>query len=250
MYYPKNKNSDQHVDKVQRVQESSGLCFIPVASVRTSRGDMICLRVVTFQQSWLFTSFYFWLAVGPSPHPVFIIQLQWHVLHQTWHREQWKEINVSCTHSSSLNTRQLIKNCWTGSMLLSPAWRLVWTLGSSITSSVVKMRLTLFWIFSFKSKCVSAFAQVDLWSLTPNGSITDQLSLWSSPTGDLPQHLQVMINILRSEDRIKLVRDDISIHQNKHMHALTHTGQWLTIWHSKTLQNAFYCVLKTLICSL
>lgn len=25
--------------------------------------------------------------------------------------------------------------------------------------------------------------------------------------GDLPQHLQVMINILRSEDRIKLVRD-------------------------------------------
>lgn len=76
MYYPKNKNSDQHVDKVQRVQESSGLCFIPVASVGTSRGDMICLRVVTFQQSWLFTSFYFWLAVGPSPHPVFIIQLQ------------------------------------------------------------------------------------------------------------------------------------------------------------------------------
>jgi hypothetical protein len=26
------------------------------------------------------------------------------------------------------------------------------------------------------------------------------------PTGDLPQHLQVMINLLRCEDRIKLVR--------------------------------------------
>jgi hypothetical protein len=48
-------------------------------------------------------------------------------------------------------------------------------------------------------------------------ALTDQVLSWLSfsiyvlfyslSTGDLPQHLQVMINILRFEDRIKLVRD-------------------------------------------
>lgn len=38
--------------------------------------------------------------------------------------------------------------------------------------------------------------------------LSAHVSIFSvSSIGDLPQHLQVMINILRSEDRIKLVRD-------------------------------------------
>lgn len=73
----------------------------------------------------------------------------------------------------------------------------------------------------------------------------------TTSTGDLPQHLQVMINILRSEDRIKLVRDSLNlfIHLDGNMHARAHThtqwDQWLT--------NPSECILlcnQMLICSL
>lgn len=80
----------------------------------------------------------------------------------------------------------------------------------------------------------------------------DHFSLWSFSTGDLPQHLQVMINILRSEDRIKLVRNNISIciHQNKnvcaHTHTYTHKGQWLTTWHCESCRMYFIVHLRRL----
>lgn len=117
--------------KSSRGRKSGALCFMPVAAIISSQGDMICLPVVTYFNTVGSPSTAALHCCWSIPTPCFIIRPRWHVLHQSWHKEHWgmeneqrqalncgfvadkfahtKMENLYSINFSSMNTCQLIK---------------------------------------------------------------------------------------------------------------------------------------------